>query len=79
MMYVDEYSSRSKSLLVLLDTLASHAIDDRVEARVHVAQAVGDACRGQAYQQTRPEEDVEHGRILIAVEGGRVRDAVLII
>ena len=64
-------------LLLLLETLTGHAVDDRVEAGIHVAHAVGDTDDGQTDQQTRPEDEVEHGRILIAVEHSRIDYAVI--
>lgn len=69
----------SVCLLIFLDTLTGHAVDDRVETGVHVPHVVGDGVDDNGQDERQPEQDVENRRILISIELGRVHNPLIIV
>ena len=53
--------------LILLQSLACHAVDDRVATGVDVPHAVRNDEDSDGEENAQPEDDVEHGREVVKV------------
>lgn len=67
----------ASNLVLLLDARGGHAVDDRVTARVHVADGQADGQQREEHDHAEPQDDVEHDGVGLGVLLGQV-DCVLL-
>lgn len=51
-------------LVVLLHASRSHAVNDRVTARIHVANGVADGDQSEEHGNSEPQHNVEDDRVV---------------